>query len=211
MTGCKSRFIEMFGMIEKDQWVQLQSVCSIITDGTHQPPKFVREGIPFLLVSNIVGNAMTYVTDKYITEETYEQLIKRTPIEVGDLLVSAVGSFGHPAIIWDDRPFCFQRHIAYLKPMREQIDSVYLHAALLTNDAQEYMDRTAKGVAQRTVTLKSFKELQIPLPPLGEQKEFAAFVQQVDKSEYLKRKQLALKKMTSWIGKIATKNPRTRC
>lgn len=180
----KSRFIEMFGMIEKDQWVQLQSVCSIITDGTHQPPKFVREGIPFLLVSNIVGNAMTYDTDKYITEETYKQLIKRTPIEVGDLLVSAVGSFGHPAIIWDDRPFCFQRHIAYLKPMREQIDSVYLHATLLTNDAQEYMDRTAKGVAQRTVTLKSFKELRIPLPPLGEQKEFAAFVQQVDKSEF---------------------------
>ncbi len=46
------------------------------------------------------------------------------------------------------------------------------------------MDQTAKGVAQRTVTLKSFKELRIPLPPLALQREFAAFVQQVDKLKF---------------------------
>lgn len=185
MTIRKSRFVEMFGDEEGCERVELQSVCSIITDGTHQPPKFVSEGIPFLLVSNIANNAMTYDTEKYITRDTYEQLIKRTPVEVGDLLVSAVGSFGHPAIIWEDRPFCFQRHIAYFKPIRERIDSIYLHALMLMDDAQSYMDRSAKGVAQRTVTLKSFKEMPILLPPLDKQQAFAAFVQQVDKSEYL--------------------------
>ena len=180
----KSRFVEMFGDEEGCERVELQSVCSIITDGTHQPPKFVSEGIPFLLVSNIANNVMTYDTEKYITRDTYEQLIKRTPVEVGDLLVSAVGSFGHPAIIWEDRPFCFQRHIAYFKPIRERIDSIYLHALMLMDDAQSYMDRSAKGVAQRTVTLKSFKEMPILLPPLDKQQAFAAFVRQVDKSRF---------------------------
>ena len=52
------------------------------------------------------------------------------------------------------------------------------------------MDKVAKGVAQRTVTLKSFKEMMIPLPPLELQQEFADFVAQVDKSGFAVRKQI---------------------
>ena len=180
----KSQFVEMFGRLNSTDLKPLKDVCSIITDGTHQPPKFVDRGIPFLFVSNITSDTVNYDTNKFISVEDYEQLIRRTPIEVGDVLVSAVGSFGHPAIVEDDRPFCFQRHIAYLKPRHDLIDSNYLHAALLSEDAQRYMDRCAKGAAQRTVTLKSFKEMKVPVPPFSLQQEFADFVAQVDKSKF---------------------------
>lgn len=180
----KSRFVEMFGDLDSDDSRPLKDVCSIITDGTHQPPKFVDEGIPFLFVSNIASDVVDYETNKFISAEDYEQLIRRTPIEIGDVLVSAVGSFGHPAVVRDGRPFCFQRHIAYLKPRHNLVDSDYLHAALLSDDAKRYMDRCAKGVAQRTVTLKSFKEMKIPVPSMCLQEEFAAFVSQVDKSRF---------------------------
>ena len=186
----KSRFVEMFGDEVDAEIMALKDVCSIITDGTHQPPKFSIEGIPFLFVSNIVQNSIVYETNKYISEEDYECLIKRTPIEIGDILVSAVGSFGHPAVVKEEKPFCFQRHIAYLKPMHELIDSNYLHAALLSDDAQRYMNLCAKGVAQRTVTLKSFKEMRIPVPPLTLQQEFANFASQVDKSRFVAQKQV---------------------
>ena len=185
----KSRFVEMFGDQKNNNVRRLKDVCYIITDGTHQPPKFKNEGIPFLFVSNIATNEVTYETSKYISEDDYRVLTKRTPIEIGDILVSAVGSFGHPAIVKDDRPFCFQRHIAYLKPMRHIVNSRYLHAALLSEGAQNYMEQCAKGVAQRTVTLKSFKEMFVPVPPLSLQREFAAFAAQVDKSEFVARRQ----------------------
>lgn len=188
LTTCddvvKSQFVEMFGRLNSTDLKPLKDVCSIITDGTHQPPKFVDRGIPFLFVSNITSDTVNYDTNKFISVEDYEQLIRRTPIEVGDVLVSAVGSFGHPAIVEDDRPFCFQRHIAYLKPRHDLIDSNYLHAALLSEDAQRYMDRCAKGAAQRTVTLKSLKEMKVPVPPFSLQQEFADFVAQVDKSKF---------------------------
>ncbi len=179
----KSRFIEMFGNDPAIERAQLKEICSLITDGTHQPPKFQAKGIPFLFVGNVAGNELTYETSKYISQEDYEALIARTPIGIGDVLVSAVGSFGHPAIVKDKRPFCFQRHIAYFKPMRERVDSIFLHAALLTDESQRYMDKAAKGAAQRTITLKSFKELEIPLPSLALQREFAAFAESVDKSQ----------------------------
>ena len=183
-TLVKSRFIEMFGGLGSDGLRSLKDVCSIITDGTHQPPKFVDEGIPFLFVSNIASDAVDYETNKFISVEDYEQLIRRTPIEIGDVLVSAVGSFGHPAVVRNGRPFCFQRHIAYLKPRHDLVDSNYLHAVLLSDEAQRYMDRCAKGVAQRTVTLKSFREMKIPVPSMSLQEEFAAFVQYVDKLRF---------------------------
>ena len=186
-TLVKSRFVEMFGNDSLVERAQLKDICSLITDGTHQSPRFQGEGIPFLFVSNIADNKISYETTKFISKEDYEALIARTPIEVGDVLVSAVGSFGHPAIVKDERPFCFQRHIAYLKPIRERVNSSFLHAALLSEESQQYMDKAAKGAAQRTVTLRSFKDLAVPLPPLALQQEFADFAARVDKSRFVVR------------------------
>ncbi len=183
----KSRFAEMFENDSLVERAQLKDICSLITDGTHQSPRFQGEGIPFLFVSNIADNKISYETTKFISKEDYEALIARTPIEVGDVLMSAVGSFGHPAIVKDERPFCFQRHIAYLKPIRERVNSSFLHAALLSEESQQYMDKAAKGAAQRTVTLRSFKDLAVPLPPLALQQEFADFAAEVDKSRFVVR------------------------
>ena len=62
----KSRFVEMF--CNTDDRRTIADICSIITDGTHQPPKFTQDGIPFLFVSNIVTNEITYNADKFISE-----------------------------------------------------------------------------------------------------------------------------------------------
>ena len=183
-TLIKSRFIEMFGSISDDKKVSMSDVCLVITDGTHQPPKFTSSGIPFLFVSNIVGNEITYDAEKYISEETYAQLIKRTPIEIGDVLLSTVGSYGHPAVVKSNKPFCFQRHIAYLKPKTQLIDSCYLHGAILSLDVQKQIEGRVKGIAQKTLNLSEIRKLRLPLPAIVEQKQFAAFVEQVDKSKY---------------------------
>ena len=106
----KARFVELFGSCPS--MASMDELCSIITDGTHQPPKFYTDGIPFIFVSNLVKNTVTYNAEKFISEETYSELYKRTPIEVGDLLLSTVGSYGHPAVVVEDRKFLFQRHIA---------------------------------------------------------------------------------------------------
>ncbi|MCH5270781.1 MAG: restriction endonuclease subunit S, partial [Lachnospiraceae bacterium] len=180
----KAQFVEMFGELQNIQYATVAEVCEIITDGTHQPPKFVEGGIPFLFVSNIANNVISYDTEKFITEETYTELIKRTPIEIGDILLSTVGSYGHPAIVKSARRFCFQRHIAYLKPKKELINSDYFHAALLSGDGQRQIEDRVKGIAQKTLNLSEIRKIRLPLPPIELQHQFAAFVQQVDKSKF---------------------------
>ena len=184
----KSRFIEMFGDLPLS--CAMKDVCKIITDGTHQPPKFVREGIPFMFVSNIVQDRLTYDAEKYIDDVTYSELVKRTPIEIGDVLLSTVGSYGHAAVVENERKFLFQRHIAYLKPDREKINSRFMHALLLSDGVQRQIESKVKGIAQKTLNLSEIKCLQIPLPSLPHQNQFADFVTQADKSKLAIRKLL---------------------
>ena len=174
----------MFSDIPRVEYRKLSEVCKIITDGTHQPPKFIDKGIPFLLVSNITGNVIAYDTPKYISQETYDVLMKRTPIEIGDILLSTVGSYGHPAIVKDNRPFSFQRHIAYLKPDASKIDSVYLHTAILSDDVQKQIDDLVLGVAQKTLNLSAIRGIHIPVPSIDRQQAFNLFVEQTDKSKF---------------------------
>ena len=166
----KARFVEMFG--DCKSMVSMNELCSIITDGTHQPPRFQESGIPFIFVSNLVGNVVTYNAEKFISEDTYAELYKRTPIEIGDLLLSTVGSYGHPAVVTEDRKFLFQRHIAYLKPRHNMVNSFYLHSALLAPDGQRQIEEKVKGIAQKTLNLSEIKKIAVPLPTIEEQNQF---------------------------------------
>ena len=186
----KSRFIEMFGDVPEEEKVTITEICKIITDGTHQPPKFTNTGIPFLFVSNIITNDICYDAEKFISEETYAELIKRTPIEIGDILLSTVGSYGHPAIVKTDRQFCFQRHIAYLKPKSDMVKSEYLHGAILSDNVQRQIDERVKGIAQKTLNLSEIRKIRLPLPPMKLQEKFTTFVKQTDKSKLAIQKNL---------------------
>lgn len=184
----KARFVEMFG--DCKSMVSMNELCSIITDGTHQPPRFQESGIPFIFVSNLVGNVVTYNAEKFISEDTYAELYKRTPIEIGDLLLSTVGSYGHPAVVTEDRKFLFQRHIAYLKPRHNMVNSFYLHSALLAPDGQRQIEEKVKGIAQKTLNLSEIKKIVVPLPTIEEQNQFEKFVNQIDKSKVAIQKAL---------------------
>lgn len=177
----KARFVEMFA--DCDNLVPMNDLCSIITDGTHQPPKFQETGIPFIFVSNLANNTVTYNAEKFISEETYAELYKRTPIEIGDILLSTVGSYGHPAVVLEDKKFLFQRHIAYLKPKRDVVNSFYLHSALLAPNGQRQIEEKVKGIAQKTLNLSEIRKIMIPIPGIDEQNEFEQFVKQVNKSK----------------------------
>ena len=170
-------FIDMFGDPVKNEkgWeeVMLKDLSLKITDGTHLSPKFTSSGIPFLFVSNIVDNQIVYKTDTFISEEEFEVLNKRTPIEIGNILLTTVGSYGNPAIIEKAEKFAFQRHIAFIKPDHELVNYVYLFGFLQSPVAKFQIDKKVNGVAQKTLNLSDLKELKIWNVPKKLQDEYA--------------------------------------
>lgn len=172
----QSIFVAMFGDPEVNELrlpvAELQDLCSRVTDGTHQSPTWEQSGIPFLFISNIVGGKVTFDTDKFISRETYEELTRRCRIEAGDVLYTTVGSYGNTAIVDGQREFCFQRHIAHIKPNPGLLDSVFCAVMLESNGVRRQVDRCARGVAQKTVNLSDLKTLRVFAPPIEMQREF---------------------------------------
>lgn len=187
-------FLDMFGdpVSNPKGWEikTLSEVCNKITDGTHQGPKFIDSGIPFLLVSNIVNNELNFNTKKYISEEEYSILTKSTPIENGDLLYTSVGSYGNPAIVKDSRRFSFQRHIAHLKPKHDIINIVFLHAIMASPLVKWQADKFAIGAAQKTLNLKVIKLFKIFLPTMKVQNQFADRVALIEEQKAIAKKSL---------------------
>lgn len=191
----KSIFNKTFGDIHSNPYnfdiKLMQDVCSKITDGTHNPPKFVDSGIPFIFVSNIANYEISYLAKKHIDDASYNELWKSTPVEVGDVVYTSVGSYGNPAIVRTDKKFMFQRHIALLKPKHDVIESEYLKWFLISPSGREQADNKAIGAAQKTLNLKAIKSFKIIVPPKEKQLSFTAQVEILEKQRTLLQEQLA--------------------
>lgn len=157
---------------------RLTDLAVKITDGTHQPPKFVEAGVPFVVIGNIRGDCIDWTSiKKWVNAETFAQESRRISPEIGDVLYSAVGSYGMAVEVKDDRPFMFQRHIAYIRPAPEIVNSTYLTRALASPICKEQADAAARGVAQRTVTLGDLGKFELPIAPLPEQHRIVAKIE----------------------------------
>jgi type I restriction enzyme, S subunit len=176
----QSIFGEMFDLNKGFRSAALSEICQKITDGTHQSPRWSERGIPFLFVSNVRDQQISFDTKKFVSDEEYGRLTKQCPIEPGDVLYTAVGSYGHTAVVPLGKKFAFQRHIAHLKPRHDLINPFYLANALEMPGAKRQADREARGVAQKTVTLESLKKMVIPLPPMQLQEAFEDRLASID-------------------------------
>lgn len=160
--------------------VDLASLTTRITDGTHQSPEWQPDGVPFLFVSNIVSGEIDFSTRKYISHGTHDELMRRCPVEKGDVLYSTVGTYGIPAVVRTVAKFAFQRHIAHIKPDLDRLQPNYLAAMLRSPQVRKQADRAARGVAQLTVNLSDVRGFRVLCPPMEQQLDFADRCHAVD-------------------------------
>ncbi len=183
----QSLFLDMFGDPVKGTCQfpskKLEEITERVTDGTHQSPKFQGHGIPFIFISNIVHGEISLDTKKYISEKEYYELTARCPIEQGDILYTTVGSYGNVAVVNSPEKFCFQRHIAHIKPKAGLVLPGFLHRALESNFVLNQAHKAVLGVAQKTLNLSALKKFQIVLPPLPKQEEFLSRYQYLHKTK----------------------------
>ena len=139
-------------------------LCEKITDGTHQAVKTAGEGIPFLYVSCVRYGRILWDQASRIPPKTFDLICPgRIPVQ-GAVLYTAVGSYGHAAVVNTSEPFGFQRHIAILYPNRTKVLPNYLAAWFNSEAGHRVADRLAIGNAQKTVTLGALGAFPIPLP-----------------------------------------------
>jgi type I restriction enzyme, S subunit len=171
----KAAFVERFVSTSSESrpTIALAEGCVRVTDGTHQPPAFSEQGVPFFLVKTISSGFVNWATTNFVTRETFDELTRRVKPKRGDVLYTAVGAtYGVALMVNFDEPFVFQRHIAHIIPNPEKLIGRYIEEFLNSRHGKRQSDRSAVGSAQPTVTLKSLSNFKLPLPTLDEQTAF---------------------------------------
>lgn len=164
------------GLTANVDWTetQLERVCESISDGDHLPPPKQDKGIPFLTIGNINKGELDFSTTRFVPKSYFDKI---KPIRIprpGDVLYSVVGAtIGIPALVDVDRPFCFQRHIAILKPGKLLL-SEYLVRLMESPSVFRQAWSNVTGTAQPTLPLGSLRAIDILLPPLEEQQEIVS-------------------------------------
>ena len=148
----------------------LGDICESIADGDHMPPPKADTGIPFITISNITEyNKIDFSNTMFVPHAYYDALAEKRKPQKGDVLYTVVGSYGIPVCIEEDSEFVFQRHIAILRPKKQIVKPRYMFHAMQSSAFKAQADKTAKGVAQKTIGLAALAAMKLPVPSLDVQ------------------------------------------
>ncbi|MDP2041845.1 MAG: restriction endonuclease subunit S [Algoriphagus sp.] len=151
-----------------------------IFDGTHQTPKYVKEGIPFYSVEHVTANQFTKT--KYISKKVFDAESKRVKLEKGDILMTRIGSIGVAKVIDWDVNASFYVSLALLKT-NSTTDSKFLSFCIANVDFQkELWKRTIHVAFPQKINLGEIGECRVIMPVLDEQIKIAKFLTGLDTS-----------------------------
>ena len=187
----KSRFVEMFGdmMSNPMNWSEkplgtVADIVSGITKGRKARGQRLYE-VPYMAVSNVKDGYIDWTTVKKIMATEAE--IKKYRLHPLDVLMTEGGDpdkLGRGAILHSPIENCIhQNHIFRVRLNNKFIVPTFFAQYLQLQRAKQYFLRCAKqttGIA--SINMKQLHELPVLLPSVELQNQFAAFVEQIEKS-----------------------------
>ena len=188
----KSRFIELFGdpVLNSKKWEvkKLKDTTDIITGNTPSRKEKDNYGdfIEWIKTDNITDK--TYITKATESLSEKGEKLGRT-VEAGSILMACIAgslkSIGRVALT--DRKVAFNQQINAIVP--KKYNNLFLYA--LFQNTQSYAQSTVNMALKGILSKGKLEELEYIVPPINLQNEFADFVQQIDKSKFVVKQQLA--------------------
>lgn len=156
-------------VFENGNWVtkKLNEITEV-KDGTHDSPKYIPEGIPFVTQKNIRQDGLSFADTKFITDTDHEKFYKRSNVTYGDILISMIGANRGMAAIVDDKRIFSIKNVGLIKESK-YINNQFLLYYLKSSMAMKYILYMSNGGAQEFIGLTALRSFPIPYPPLKEQ------------------------------------------
>ena len=158
----------------KEGWEEKKlSDITEVKDGTHDSPRYVPVGIPFVTQKNITNNGFELLNTKKITIEDHNKFYTRSNVEYGDIIISMIGANRGMSCIVDTREIFSIKNVGLIKKS-DNINTMYLLFYLHSPAAYAYVLDNSNGGAQEFIGLKGLRNFPIPYPPLSEQQSIVA-------------------------------------
>ena len=185
----KSRFIEMFEdpVTNPLRWAMLplEKCLTVLGGYAFKSEEFKTSGVPVLRIGNINTGAFTPTNMVYWSKD---DCLTRYQVLPGDLVISLTGTvgkddYGNVCILGNAYPMYYlnQRNAKLI--LDDELNKHYLSELLKFSQIKKKLTGISRGVRQANISNRDILNLVVPIPPIEIQVQFAAFVEQVDKSK----------------------------
>lgn len=195
----QSLFLEMFGdpVTNPKKFIKSTVGKQCIVKGGKRVPKgekLVREntGYPYIKAGNIKNGKITTKNIEYLTPEIRNKL-KRYIVEKGNVCITVVGiNIGDIGIVPDEL------HLANLTENANKLlindesilSNFYLCFALQSNYVQQQINKRTMAVGVPKLALYRIQQLEILIPPVELQNQFAERIQAIEAQKTIAQEQL---------------------
>ena len=162
----------------KEEWLyrELKEVKDV-RDGTHSSPKYNDNGYPLVTSKNLSDSGLNLNDVSLISESDYNEINKRSKVEVGDILLGLIGTIGKPVLVETDG-FAI-KNVGLIKN-GGQIQNQFLLQYLKTNLFNKYIQIEMAGNTQKFLGLETLRNTKIPVPSSAEQSAIGSLFRTLD-------------------------------
>lgn len=170
----------------KSNWKEysFKDFCDITSSKRIFYREYVKSGIPFYRSKEIIAksNGKELNDCLYISKDRFEEIKNKYGIPInGDILITAVGTYGIPYLINEDGDFYFKDgNLIWLKNIKDVADSNFLFYWFKSEEAKNKVEGIIICSVQKALTIDAMKNIKINLPPLAEQKRIASILSALD-------------------------------
>jgi len=154
----------------------LRDVCEFQNGFAFKSKLFTEKGMPILRISNIQNGSIDLKRIVYTDPNAYKEVLDKYRVVSNDLLIAMSGATtGKIGINQTDSVFLLNQRVGKFIP-GDSLDKLYLYYCLSTK-VEEHLEISA-GAAQPNLSTEQIKGMEIPLPPIPEQKRIVAILDQ---------------------------------
>ena len=142
-----------------------------ISDGPHETPEFLDEGVPFLSVDNVVNGRLLFENARKISPEDHRRYGAKCLPQRGDVIVTKAAAIGRVALVDTDVEFNVWSPLAVLRPDARQIRPTFLYHGLRTMSVQTQIQLAASSNTQQNIAMSDLAALRVPVASLAVQRD----------------------------------------
>ena len=183
----KARFVELFGdtILNPFGWEKdlLGTICDV-RDGTHDSPQYYETGYPLVTSKNVTGGKIDLTDCSLICEADFKKINERSKVDMGDIIMPMIGTVGKPVIV-DIEPNFAIKNVSLIKFKADsRVLNIYIRALLQSDYFDDAVLSKVRGGTQKFISLGDIRKLEVLVPPMELQEQFATFIKQTNKSKF---------------------------
>jgi len=159
---------------------KLNEICDLIVDCPHSTPKWKDNGVTVLRSNNIRNGKLNFAKQSYTDEEHYHLRTRRAVPSSGDLVITREAPMGEVCMLPEGLKCCLGQRMVLIRPS-SMVDNAFLLYAIQAKEVQnQIMIYEGTGSTVSNLRIPVLESLNIPFPPLPEQRAIASILSSLD-------------------------------